>query len=181
MKEGSMRAPIFVVLTLSLSLARAADKLQTLNVKTGLWRVTTVTVITGEMPIPAELLARLTPQQRTRMEERIRARSPERTTTTTEKGCITREQLEQGPAFGGDRKQCVRTVVASTSRKANMKIECEQEGLKGDGILQFEALSPENVTGSEHIAASDGTHTMNSNSTITAQWIGPVCGGALTQ
>ena len=172
-----MRATIFLVLSFSLSLAWAADKLQTLNVKTGLWRVTTVTVITGEMPIPAELLARLTPQQRTRMEERMKARSPERTTTTTEKGCITREQLEQGPAFGEDRQLCVRTIVASTSRKANMKIQCEQKGVKGGGILQFEALSPENVTGSEHVTASDGTHTMNSNSTITARWMGPACGG----
>ena len=171
-----MRASIFLVLTFSLSVVWAADKLQTFNVKTGLWRVTTVTVTTGEMPIPAELLARLTPQQRTRMEERMKARSPERTSTTTEKGCITKEELEKGPAFGEDRKLCIRTVVASTSKKANMKVECEQEGVKGDGILQFEALGPENVTGSEQITASDGTHTMNSNSTITAQWIGPACG-----
>jgi len=172
-----MRASISLVLTLSLSAVWAADNIQTLNVKTGLWRVTTVTVITGEMPIPAELLAKLTPQQRTRMEERMKARSPERTTTTTEKNCITKEQLEQGPAFGEHREQCVRTVVTSTSKKANMKVECEQEGVKEDGNLQFEALGSENVTGSEHITASDGTHTMNSNSTITAQWIGPACGG----
>lgn len=172
-----MRATIFVVLTFSLSVVWAADKPQTLNVKTGLWRVTTITVKTGEMPIPDELLARLTPQQRTRMEERMKARSPERTTTTTEKSCITKEQLEQGPAFGVERKQCVRKVLASTSKKASMKIECEQEGVKGDGILQFEALAPESVTGSEHVRAGDGTHTMNSNSTITAQWIGPACGG----
>jgi hypothetical protein len=172
-----MRATIFSVLIFSLSVVWAADKLQTLNVKTGQWRVTTVTVITSEMPIPAELLARVTPQQRTRMEQRMKARSPERTTTTTEKSCITKEQLEQGPAFGEDRKQCVRTVVASTNRKSKMKTECEQGGVKAVGTLQFEALGPENVTGSEHITGSDGTHTMNSNSTITAQWIGPACGG----
>ncbi len=172
-----MRATIFLVLIFNISVVWAADKLQTLNVKTGLWRVTTITVTKGEMPIPTEMLARLTPQQRTRMEERMKARSPERTTTTTEKICVTKEQLGQGPAFGEDRKQCVRKVLASTSKKANMKIECEQEGVKGDGILQFEALAPESVTGYEHITASDGTHTMHSTSTITAHWIGPACGG----
>jgi hypothetical protein len=57
-----------IVLLLSLTVM-AADKIQPLNVKLGLWETTHTTTTSGQMPIPPEMLAKLTPEQRAKMEE----------------------------------------------------------------------------------------------------------------
>ena len=44
--------------------AWAADKIQSLNLKVGLWEVTHTTSLTGTPPIPPEMLAKMTPEQR---------------------------------------------------------------------------------------------------------------------
>ena len=56
--------------------------LQPLNIKPGLWEQTVNTTIAGEMPISTEMLNRLTPEQRARMEERMKANSAAHTHTT---------------------------------------------------------------------------------------------------
>src|SRR5690348_14518665 len=72
----------------------AGVKLQPMNVKPGLWETTTTITVAGEMPIPAEVLNRLTPEQRARMEARMKANSSGHTNTNTHKSCVTKEDLE---------------------------------------------------------------------------------------
>jgi uncharacterized protein DUF3617 len=176
MEEDSMRN-IYVGVILMASVAVwAADKVQPLNVKVGLWEVTMNMTSSGEMPVPAELLARLTPEQRARVDERMKARSAEKTKTTTHKNCLTKENLDQGTTFGEDKKSCTRTIIASTSSKAEVRLVCEDQGMKTDATFQIDALSAESVKGSVHMMMDGGGHTMNSNSSFTAKWIGPVCG-----
>ena len=168
---------IFVVVILMSSVAVwAADKVQPLNVKVGLWEVSTTMTRSGQMPMPAEFLARLTPEQRARMEERMKANSAEKTKTTTRKECMTKEKLARDSAFGEDDRRCTRTVVSSTGSKTKVKIQCAYEGAKNDGTFVMEALNSESIKGSGQIMATGGGHTMNSSSTITGKWIGPVCG-----
>ncbi len=110
--------PILLGLVLLLSAAVwAADKIQPLNVKTGLWETTRTTTTSGQMPIPPELLARLTPEQRAKMEERMKANSAEKTRASTSKSCMTKEKLEKAP-FSDEQKNCTRTIVRSTSSEA---------------------------------------------------------------
>ena len=164
------------VILMSALAVWAADKVQPLNVKVGLWEVTTTTTTSGQMPIPAELLARLTPEQRARMEERMKANSAEKTRTITHKQCMTKEKLAKESAFGQDDRRCTRTVVSSSESKVELKMQCGVEGMKGEGTGVVEALNSESVKSSVHIVAIGGGHTMNSNSSSTAKWIGPVCG-----
>ncbi|HTE88846.1 MAG TPA: hypothetical protein VK639_07845 [Terriglobales bacterium] len=70
-----MRTILAGLVMLSSVTVWAADKLQPLNVKTGLWETTTTRITSGEIPIPAEMLARLTPEQRAKMEARMKANS----------------------------------------------------------------------------------------------------------
>jgi hypothetical protein len=168
---------IFVVSTLLLSVAVGAeDKIQPLDIKVGLWEVTNTSTASGEMPIPADLLSRLTPEQRAMMEERMKARSAGQGKTTTYKKCLTKDQLEKGPTFGEGKKECSETIVTSNSSKADVRVVCEGQGLKGDGSLRVEALNSENVKGSSHVTMTGGDRTMISSSTFTAKWIGPACG-----
>src|SRR5579862_1851315 len=178
-KEDEMRTPILVGLIFTSSLAvRAADKVQPLDVKLGLWEVTATVTTSGQMPVPADLLARWTPEQRARVEDRLKAQSSGSTKTTTRRHCVTREDLDKGTSFGEDRKSCTRTVVSSSKSQLEMRLECEDQGMKSVGRFQVEAIDSENVKGSIHLTASSGDHTMNSGSNLTGKWIGAVCGEA---
>lgn len=71
-----MRSRIFLGLVLICAIAGwAADRIQPLNVKLGLWEMTITTKNSGQMPVPPELLSKLTSEQRARLEERMKAQS----------------------------------------------------------------------------------------------------------
>ena len=152
----------------------ALDKVQPLNIKVGLWEVTTTMAKSGSIPIPAEMLARLTPEQRARVEERMKASATDTTKVTTRTYCLTRNQLAKGTTFGEDPKACSRTVLISTPRRVNARIDCVSQGVKSKGALQVEALDPENIRGAINLIATDG-HSSSSTSTFTAEWVSPVC------
>src|SRR5215471_1665648 len=100
-----MRQRLFFGMLIFALTAFAADKMQRLNVKTGLWEVTTTMSTQGETPVPAELLQRLTPEQRARMEARMKAQPAGRSRTTTEKNCLTEEDLAKGDSFSKNPNQ----------------------------------------------------------------------------
>lgn len=152
----------------------AAGKLQPLNVKLGLWEVTQTSTISGQPPIPADMLSKLTPEQRARIEERMKANAGDKTTTTY-KSCLTKEKLEQDPAFL-NKSKCTWTVLASSSSKADARGVCMNGDVKIDVTLHVEALNTESVKASSQGDASAGGHTMISNSTYVAKWVGPACG-----
>ena len=155
----------------------AAAKLQPLNVKLGLWEVTQTSTISGQPPVPADMLSKLSPEQRARIEERLKANAGDKTRATTYKSCLTKEKLEQDPAFVDKSKsKCTWTVIASTSSKADAHGVCMDGGVKVDVTLHVEALNTESVKASSQGSASAGGHTMNSNSTYVAKWVGPACG-----
>jgi Protein of unknown function (DUF3617) len=171
-----MRTRLFTGLILTSSVAVwAADKVQPLNVKAGLWEVTTIVTTSGELPIPAALLEKLTPEQRARIKDRIDARKSEPARTTIKEQCLTRKQLDSGIPFSPDRKSCTRTVLTSTGSKVDVRVECLDQGIKTDGIFQVEALSSGNVKGAVSFSATGGDGAINSTSIFTAKWIGPSC------
>src|SRR5262245_38326842 len=92
--------------------AWAQTKLQPLNVKTGLWESTITTTTSGQMPIPAEMLARLTPEQRAKFEARMNQNASPKTRTYTNRDCETKEKLAEQP-FNSE-KECKQTIVTST-------------------------------------------------------------------
>jgi hypothetical protein len=175
--EDAMRTTILLGLIFTVANPIwAADKAQPLNVKVGLWEVTTTATHSGEMPLPADLLAKLTPEQRAKMEQRMKANSSGSTKSTTRKSCMTKEKLDKGSAFDEDKQNCTRTIVTSSSSKLDMRVQCDEDGVKNDGTFLVEALSSESVKGTVHLTARGGDHTFNMASTFTAKWIGPVCG-----
>src|SRR5947209_10843389 len=152
-----MRSVRLVLVLLSSGAVWAADKVQPLNVKTGLWETTRTTNTSGQMPIPPELMARLTPEQRAKMEDRMKANSAEKSRTDTSKSCLTKEKLEKAP-FSDEQKECTRTIVSSTSSQAEVKFECDMQGMKANGTVHVEALNPESVKGSAQATMTGGGH-----------------------
>lgn len=175
-----MRTTILAVLILMSPLAAlAADKLQPLDIKTGLWETTTTISTSGQMPIASELLKKLPPERSARLEERMKARQSqgEKTNTTTHKRCLTKEDLAKDP-FSNPDKACTETLVSSTRSKAGMRVNCVHGDVKTTGSVLIEALNSENVKGSGHMASTGGggRNTFNSNTSFTSKWIGPSCG-----
>ena len=153
-----------------------ADAVQPLDVKLGLWETTTINEMSGMPPIPAEVLAKLTPEQRAKMEAVFKARAAQGPKTTTRRTCLDKEQLEKSLAFGDDNdKSCQRTIISSSRTKQEGHLECTDEKMKRSGDLHIEAINPENVRGSMQMTAAGGSSTMNIKVAFTAKWIGPSC------
>jgi Protein of unknown function (DUF3617) len=153
-----------------------AAKLQPLNVKPGLWESTRTIKRAGQMPIPAEMLNRLTPEQRARMEERMKANSAAHTNTTTEKHCVTKEDMERDRLKLAEAKECTTTVLNTTTTTVKAKLVCDQEGMHATGTLELVAADPEHVNGSYQSTVNGDGHTMNVEGTWTSKWLGSSCG-----
>ena len=164
-----------VVLTCAASLW-AADKIQRLDVKTGLWETTMVTETSGMPPIPPDLLARMTPEQKAKMEAMMKERQAEGPKTQTIRKCVTKEDMDKPDFMGKDDPQCSKTVITSTSRKLEGKIECTHGGGKQSGTFMLEAVDSSNVKGETHMVMSGNGNTMTANAHFTSKWLGAACG-----
>ena len=175
-----MRNAILLAITLLWPLASwAADEYKPLDVKVGLWEATTTNQTSGMPPIPEELLSRLTPEQRAKMEEAVKAREAKGPQTKVTKSCLTKEALAKANAFGGeDNGTCKRTLVNSSSSKQDIHFECGEGNTKtkSTGDLHLEAVNSENVKGNTLVTSTDGTHSMKVQVTFSAKWLGADCG-----
>jgi len=158
--------------------SQAGVKLQPMNVKPGLWETTTSITTAGEMPIPPGTLDQLTPEQRARVEARMKANADAHTNTHTSKSCVTKEDLEKYKSdFGARADGCSPTIISSTSSSAKAKISCETQGLSGTGTYEVEALDSEHLKGSSHATLTSNGHTMNVDGKFASKWLGSSCEG----
>jgi len=171
-----MRATTVWGLILSASVgAQTADKGQALNLKLGLWEVTTTVMSAGEMPIPAGVREKLAPEQRARLEERIKASKADAAKTTIKKQCLTKTQLARRFPFRPDAGSCTWTVLASTNRKVEMRGECVEQGFKREARLRIEAPSEKQAEGSLQFLTNSEISAPATTSTFKAKWVGPLC------
>jgi outer membrane PBP1 activator LpoA protein len=163
---------LFVIV--SSSFLWAADEFTPLDVKLGLWETTWTGQTQGQLPIPADAMANLTPEQRARIEEAMKARAAKGPMSGTNKSCITKDKLNKD-AFA-ERKECTHSVVSSSSHKLVIKMECEEQNVKSNGTLTVEALTSGLTKGTMEMVATGGGHTMNINNSFTSKWISSDCG-----
>src|SRR5262249_9492942 len=114
----------------------SANKLQPLNVKLGLWENTTTISSSGALGIPPEKLAKMSPEQRARVEAALKARSGQSAHTNTYKSCLTKDQLQKTPF--ADKQNCAETLISSSAKEAEVSFECTMEEAKGSGTMKIE-------------------------------------------
>lgn len=158
------------------AVSKVPAKIQPLNIKLGLWESTRTINRAGELSIPAEMLNRLTPEQRAKMEERMKAHSAAHTNTTTETHCVTKEDLERDRLKLAEAKECNTSVLDSTSTTVKAKLVCDQQGMHATGTLELVAADPEHMTGSYRSTINSNGHTMNVDGTWTSKWLSSSCG-----
>jgi len=154
---------------------RTKVRIQPLNVKPGLWETTATYKTSGAPPIPPETLAKLSPQQRARLEERMKANSAGNANTSTDKHCVTKEDVEKAD-FGQGKGECTYTVETSTSTQVKGKYSCNVEGMTVNGAVDISAPDAEHITGSTQGTLNGGNRTMNVESSFTSKFLSASCG-----
>ncbi len=169
-----------------LASAADVDKAQVpvkLNVKLGLWEVATQANISG-MPqmMPDEMMAKLTPEQRTRMQAAMQASMADMAKPKRAKHCVTAEKLARGMDLEGrDRQNCQRKIVTNSSSELEINEACTEadgtsvmdEHIRLAGSLLGAA---EQMAGTVHYVRNSGGKTMTVDSNIQGQWLGSSCG-----
>lgn len=171
MRSSSLLLAATVAATLSPPFALAADKL---NIKTGLWEITSNTHISGIPPLPKELMDKVTPEQRAQMEQAFRDEAAKGPQTEVDRECITEEDLSR-PFEGADESNCSHTITNTTRTTQEVRLTCGGE-YKGSGLLRITTPTPETMTGTLDLKLGDAQQAMTVKSQLQGRWLGPDCG-----
>ena len=176
-----------IAIALFVSAGAWASDVTPLDVKTGQWEYTVTVQLGGAgaeamakqmPPIPPEQLAKLSPDQRAKMEallKQYRAMASGQPTTTTHKTCIKKEDLlKLDPASNAD-KTCKMTVLSSSRSKQEIKEECSPNGNKQSGTMTIEAQNSESVKFSFTGTQMDEGRPINMNVNGTGKWLSSTC------
>lgn len=158
-------------LTLAALTAVGADKL---NVKVGLWEITSISRISGMPALPKEVLDKMTPQQRADMEAKIKAAAAEEPEPEVSSECITQEDLEK-PFNSANAEECTQTIVRTTRNTQEIRLACTGK-TKGSGMFRVTTVTPETMTGDLDLKVGEGANVMTITSKIKGRWLGADCG-----
>ncbi len=169
-----MKTRILLVMAILTPLAGWAVDPVPMDVKLGLWETTMTNQTDMSAVMPPEVLARLTPEQRAKMEGSM-GRGGSRTTTT--KHCVTKDTINEAlsSANTSARQTCTRTFVTSTSTKQVIHMECTSGPIKSSGDVQIEVIDRENTKGSM-VMTSGGGRGGNIKMEWATKWLGADCG-----
>lgn len=143
-----------------------------LNIKTGLWEVTSTTRMSGTPQLPKEMTANLSPQQRAQMAAEFKAASnaPRK---DTDRSCITQKDVEN--PFRGAGDNCKQSIVRTTRTTQEVNLVCTGE-LKGTGFIRISTPTPETMTGVMDIKMGEGADALNLKADLSGRWLGADCG-----
>jgi hypothetical protein len=157
---------------LALTLAaNAADPLK-LDVKLGLWEMTSTGKISGQLPIPEDQLAKLPPEQRDKIMASLGATS----VPVTTQSCMTADKVAEGFTPREFHGNCQNQVVSNTGSELTMTGTCTNDRGTQSFTIHIKRLSREEAAGDISVVASRGGRTMNLERTIKAKWLGASCG-----
>ncbi|MGB9237134.1 MAG: DUF3617 domain-containing protein [Terriglobales bacterium] len=162
----------------------AAEKPNLLNVKEGLWEVTVTHSSNGLPGMPEDMLAKLPPDQRARVEEMMKQKGMSMSgNTVVVKSCVTREKIEKGMAFATENKEnnCTHTTVNSTPDHVEIKFHCDDTKKDGkkttiDGTTTVDVVNGDSTRGSSHIITNSDGRSMTMDSTFASKYLGSACG-----
>jgi len=158
------------LLTGAVGLACAAEPL---NIKPGLWEMSTTTQMSGAM-MPPDLLARMPPEQRARIEATLKQHGVGAGAhPNTTKTCVTKEDLLRGSVHAEKEqdKSCQYRVGTQTATHMETHFHCAGNPPR-DGEMKMEAVSPEEFKGAIQMTTPNG----KVNVTLNGHWLGAACG-----
>jgi Spy/CpxP family protein refolding chaperone len=154
---------------------QAAD-MPHLNVKLGLWEVHMVPQVSGDYPsMSDDQLAKMTPEQRARIQAAMQAAMSEMNKPRVTQDCMTAEKLQRG--FGEkDSVNCKTAVMSNSSSEFESRQICTDSDGTRDSLLHVSAKGPDHVIGTVKSAMSHGGKGMTFNATMEGKWLSADCG-----
>ncbi|HVN02918.1 MAG TPA: tetratricopeptide repeat protein [Bryobacteraceae bacterium] len=155
----------------------SASGIPPLDLEPGLWEIVLTVRTEGKLPIPPEVLARMTPQQRAAAEARMHGQGSEPPRTTVKKSCLRVDELERPLmlTLGGDGQGCRQTVAEVSATRQQLRVDCGQGAEHGGGTVLLEAADRKDATVSSHWLATDGTRTLRVSSVAKLKWLSASC------
>jgi hypothetical protein len=152
-----------------------------LDVKIGLWQVTSTTTTNGMMGLPPGMAAQMTPEQRAKFEAAMRGRGNGTPRTITYKSCLKdKKELSEDP-FSSLKShpevECEQKSVKSTSTDVEVSGSCTAKEMdaNGDFHVSFHALNPEHVIGTGQSTMTMNGRTVKSEMKYDSKWLGATC------
>jgi len=162
-------ATLFSVATAVVVLAQAPA----LDVKMGLWEMTSSIDMGGQMP--AMDTSKMTPDQRAKIEAAMKGMMGGHTNVT--KSCMTKEKFDRSSFMIQDRPgmTCQQTFTTNTRSTLDGTVSCTGEHSM-TVQMHAEALSSESVKVDVKSTSTDRGRTMNVNAAMMGKWLGADCG-----
>lgn len=157
-----------------LLVALSAAGAEKLNVKLGLWEMTSISRFSGMPPLPKEVMDKMTPQQRAEMAAKIKAASEEEPEPEVSSECITQEDLDK-PFASANAEECTQTVVRTTRNTQEIRLVCTGK-TKGSGVFRVTTPTPETMTGDLDLKVGEGSEVMTITAKLKGRWLGADCG-----
>jgi hypothetical protein len=163
----------------------ASATTENLNIKPGLWEVTSTMDTKGTPPMSAKQkaemekeMAKMSPEMKAKMEAAVKSSRANLAKPIVRKSCVTKEDLSKPLPFAGGRDDgtCTRTIIKSTSSTQEVHLDCTNKTQKSSGTVRIVATNPETWTGTMEGAVSDTGGAMNLKSTFSGKWLGADCG-----
>jgi hypothetical protein len=158
----------------ALSVGAGLSSGQSLNIKPGQWETTITTAGGGGAAIaslPPEVLDKLPPEQRAKLEARMKAAGAPHTTVSS--GCVTKDDVAKGFQPANLPATCKYNVTKATSSQIRMDVACDTEKAKVSGAVQVDAIDSEHVKGTTETQINGAPTVITT--TFTSKWVGPVC------
>jgi TolA-binding protein len=156
----------------------AAATFEPLRMKPGLWEISLTVKTSGAPPMPPDLISRLTPEQRARMESA--RQSDHREQTTVKQSCLSAQELQQPLTMGfGDHENCRQELVTATATRQEIRVECGKSPAMGGGTIQIDAKDAENAKVTSQWSGTDSARTVTVTSTAVLKWLHADCGAAV--
>lgn len=143
--------------------------------KMGLWEMTSTSTISGQMPLMDT--SKMTPEQRAKIEESMKAMMGPHTNVT--RSCVTKEKLEKSVFMMPEQQgqTCKQQVVTNTRSALEAKLICTgQHPMFGQ--LRIDTLSPTAIKATVTSVPGDKGQSVNVTITLAGKWLGADCGDA---
>jgi hypothetical protein len=143
-----------------------------LNVRMGLWEVTSAINVGGEMP--GMDTSKMTPQQKAQMEAAMKGMMGAHQNVM--KSCMTKEKFDQANFMGdqaGDK--CKQTLTKNTATVLEGTVACTGDHPM-NGQMHLEATSPTSFTGTMKSNTTEQGKTMTVDMNMSGKWLGADCG-----
>jgi hypothetical protein len=144
-----------------------------LDIKMGLWAITTTAQIRGEMAIDT---SNMTPEMKNTIEEAMKKVTGQTYTSVANK-CVSKEWLAQWIFMGGDPRghTCTQTPTNNTPASLDVTITCIGESASVSQ-MHLDALSTSSFKGTITSANTDKGRTSATNVALTGKWLRTDCG-----